>query len=145
MTIIAWDGTTLAADKQVTNCYNAKTVTKIFRIPQGLVGFAGNGYHAQALLRWLTLGAIAEGWPEKMGEDSADMLFITNDREICFYSGDNGPYYTVYEDKFVAMGSGRDYALAAMHLGHDAVTAVEVAIALDTCCGMGVDTLQLEA
>ena len=42
------------------------------------------------------------------------------------------------------MGHGRDFTLAAMHLGHDARTAVEVACALDAFCGCGIDTLTLE-
>lgn len=40
-----------------------------------------------------------------------------------------------------AIGTGRDYARAAMHLGRNAVEAVQVAILFDENCGNGVDTL----
>lgn len=46
MTIIAWDGKTLAADKRGTVAGMAYTVTKIHRLPDGLVAFdtgCGNG------------------------------------------------------------------------------------------------------
>jgi ATP-dependent protease HslVU (ClpYQ) peptidase subunit len=48
------------------------------------------------------------------------------------------------EDPFIAFGAGRDYAMAAMHLGCDAHRAVEVACVFDTGCGMGIDTLELD-
>ncbi len=54
------------------------------------------------------------------------------------------PYPEWNQDRFDAIGSGRDYALAAMYLGHDARRAVEVASALDNGCGNGIDVLTLE-
>ncbi len=53
-------------------------------------------------------------------------------------------YPELHEDKFNALGAGRDYALAAMYLGFDASRAVEVACALDVNCGNGIDVLTLE-
>jgi ATP-dependent protease HslVU (ClpYQ) peptidase subunit len=142
MTVIAWDGKTLAADKQCTNAGHPYTVTKIHRVPGGMVGFTGNGAHAQALLQWFKDGADPAKWPSKTG-DTSGVLFIADSGEARGYSGEDGPHYIVYESPFVAFGAGRDYALAAMHLGHDARKAVEVACALDTSCGMGIDTLEL--
>jgi ATP-dependent protease HslVU (ClpYQ) peptidase subunit len=144
MTIICWDGKTLAADKQSTFSGYGVTVTKIHRVPGGIVGFAGNAGHARALLEWFRQGMIPENWPTKGGEDSAYALFITNAGEVRGYSGDDGPHFELYEDKHIATGAGRDYALAAMYLGCDARKAVEVACALDNCCGKGIDTLELE-
>lgn len=145
MTIIAWDGKTLAADKQCTTVGYATAVTKIFRIEQGLVGIAGSPTHGMALLAWLKAGCDPDTWPASRDpESSADILFITNEGKIFEYSGKGGPYPEPCEDAFIATGSGRDYALAAMHLGHDARRAVEVACALDVFCGKGIDTLELQ-
>lgn len=143
MTCIAWDGHTLAADKQVTSAGVAGTVTKIHRVPGGIVGFSGNEGHATALLEWFRNGRDPEKWPKKGGESSASAMFITEEG-LFTYSGDDGPFPTRREDKFDAWGCGYAYALAAMHLGHDARAAVEVACALDVNCGMGIDTLTLE-
>lgn len=143
MTVIAFDGKTLAADKQCTNAGHPFTATKIHRVPGGLVGFTGNAGHAQALLQWFNDGADPTKWPSKT-DDTAGILFITTGGEVRGYSGDDGPHYLIYESRFVAFGAGRDYALAAMHLGYDARKAVEVACALDVNCGNGIDTLELE-
>ena len=143
MTVIAWDGKTLAADKQSTICDNAARVTKIHRVPGGLVAFSGCGSHAMELLAWFQAGADVVTYPKSRGESGAGALFITNAREIRLYC-DNSPYYETFEQETYARGSGRDYALAAMHMGKTAREAVEVACALDINCGMGIDTLELK-
>jgi ATP-dependent protease HslVU (ClpYQ) peptidase subunit len=68
---------------------------------------------------------------------------VSDDGIVHGYSGDDGPHSMIYEDKFIAWGAGRDYALAAMHLGKNSREAVEVACALDNTCGMGIDILEL--
>lgn len=143
LTVIAFDGKTLAADKQCTAAGHASTVTKIFKVPGGMVGFMGNGGHAAALLNWFRDGRDPDKWPKKDGDDSAGVIFISDDGKLYGYSGDDGPHAIEYEDAFTAWGAGRDYALAAMYLGKNAREAVEVACALDTTCGMGIDTLEL--
>lgn len=145
MTIIAWDGTTLAADKQSTTVGYGATVTKIFRVRNGLLGIAGNGAHGMAIMRWINEGCDPDKWPKPVDEaNSADCLFISNQREIFEFFGSSGAYPVQYEDRYNATGSGRDYALAAMYLGKTAREAVEVACALDVNCGKGIDTLELE-
>lgn len=106
------------------------------------MGFAGSGSHASALLEWFGGGKDPEKWP--VGKDGeCDAIFISKHGEVFGYSGKGGPHQERYENRFVAMGSGRDYALAAMHLGHSAKEAVEVACALDVFCGNGIDVLEL--
>jgi ATP-dependent protease HslVU (ClpYQ) peptidase subunit len=143
MTVLAWDGITFAADKRATNAGYPTTATKIHRVPGGLVGFAGCGAHAAELLEWFKADRPIGKFPKSTEERGAGSMFITNDRKILMYTYDNEHPETI-EDKFYARGSGRDYALAAMYLGHDAHTAVTVACALDTSCGNGIDTLTLE-
>lgn len=144
MTVIAWDGKTLAADKQSTNCGYASTVTKIYRVPGGVVGLAGNAPHAMALLDWFMNGMKPEQWPKPFNDDYASALFVAADGQIHKYAGDCGPFPERIESKSTAIGCGRDYALAAMYLGKSAFEAVQVACALDVSCGQGIDTLTLE-
>lgn len=142
MTVIAWDGKTLAADKQSTSSGYATTVTKVFRVAGGLVGLMGNAGHASALLGWFHDGRDPDKWPKAHGE-SAGALFIDQSGKALGYSGDDGPHSFAIESKFTAFGCGRDYALAAMYLGKSAAEAVQVACALDVNCGCGIDTLEL--
>ena len=142
MTVIAWDGKTLAADKRATNCNLASTVTKVHRLPDGLVAFSGGGAHASELLNWFFGARNPDTYPRRDGDDGAGSLFIKADGTIFVYSATN-PFPERIEDRFCARGSGRDYALAAMHLGCDARKAVEVACEFDVSCGNGIDTLTL--
>ena len=142
MTIIAWDGKTLAADRAATNCGYQRSVTKIFRVPGGIVGFAGDESRVMAFLEWFKTGMYLGMFPDfQKGDDAVGCLFIRNDGTQLAYT--HTPYPAVHTDRFDAIGSGRDYALAAMYLGHDAKRAVEVACALDNGCGNGIDTLTL--
>lgn len=143
MTVIAWDGKTLAADRAATNCGYRRTLTKIFRVPGGMVGFAGDGSRAMALLEWFRNGRDPAAYPAfQRGDEAVGCIFIGEQGENLGYL--YTPYPEVHMDRFDAIGSGRDYALAAMYLGHDARRAVEVASALDNGCGNGIDTLTLE-
>ena len=87
---------------------------------------------------------IKSEFPKAPGEDYASGLFISDCGEVRGYAGNVDGSYIVYEDKFIAFGAGRDYALTAMFLGKSAIEAVQVAIQLDTSCGMGIDTLYSE-
>lgn len=143
MTVIAYDGRRLAADKQNTVHGFSDRVTKIFRVPGGMVGFAGHAVHIARLVEWFKAGRPADAWPAPTSEDKCgDALFIDGDGRIFLYSGES-PIPMVSESPFAAMGSGRDYALAALYLGHSASDAVRVASALDIHCGQGVDVLEL--
>jgi hypothetical protein len=147
MTIICWDGKTLAADKRATCCGYPSTVTKISRALSGeLLAFSGDLDVGRALVEWFNGGADPKSFPDNRtgdGSTRAVLMVVTLAGKIARY--ECLPVALFFEDRFAAMGSGRDYALAAMYLGHDARRAVEVACALDTGCGNGTDTLELQA
>jgi 20S proteasome alpha/beta subunit len=146
MTCVAWDGVTLAADKQATSSGCAMTVTKIVRTEAGeLLAVSGDFDVGQALMAWYQKGAAPEAFPDNRdssGDYRARLLVIDAGPRIRIF--ESTPHPITFEDRCYAMGSGRDYALAAMHLGRSARKAVEVACALDTGCGNGIDTLRLK-
>ncbi len=143
MTVIAWDGTTMAADKQGTASGYAYAVTKIFRIKNCIVGIMGNVSHGMQLLNWFQSGMIPERWPSYTEDKNADALYVRYDGTMWFYTSDCKGYPEQILDSYIALGSGRDYALATMHLGHNAVKAIEVACELDVYCGKGIDAITL--
>lgn len=144
MTVIAWDGRTLAADKRAVLAGNgAGMITKIFRVNGDLCAFSGDVDVGLQMVEWYRAGCIAEQFPQKQSDDNAStLLVITKDRRVLRYERTTAPLY--FEEPFAASGSGRDYALAAMYLGYDARRAVEVACAFDVACGNGIDTLEHE-
>lgn len=143
MTVIAWDGRTLAADKLATFGTTKHTTTKIFRVRDALVGYAGDADSGEEVLAWFRDGADPAKFPAgQRGPDWAGLLVIRRGQPICRY--ERTPYPVMFHDTRFAVGSGREFALAAMHLGCSAKEAVQVAIELDSGCGHGIDTLTLE-
>lgn len=134
MTVIAWDGKTLAADKRETICGIGKTVTKIFKVGNELVTASGGAPHALELIEWFKRGALPSTFPDHKNNERGWLYVVGEDGLVRSY---DGPYPSKYEDKLFACGSGRDYALAAMYLGHTAEEAVAVACHFDINCGNG--------
>lgn len=143
MTVIAWDGKMLAADKRSTHCGLARTVTKITRHDRDtLLALSGDQSVALEMLRWFKDGCSLGNFPAKARDDEATLTVVMRGGAVVMYT--TGPVPAHIEDRQIALGSGRDYALAAMHLGHDARTAVEVACHFEVHCGNGIDTLEFE-
>lgn len=139
MTIIAWDGKTLVADKQSTSIGYASTVTKIFLVPNGVVAFTGDLGRAGLILNWFLNGRCTDKWPKlDNSADGVQSIFATGNKLFVYDESSLGFGFQI-EDKFAAWGHGRDYALAAMHLGKSAIEAVEIACILDLHCGKGID------
>lgn len=144
MTCIAWDGTTLAADKRATIGSLYRTTTKIHRVGSMLVGYSGAGAQVREMLAWARGGFKKSAFPEiqRDSENSIALLVIRPKGLVLVY--EHTPHPIEYEDKQFAIGSGRDFALAAMYLGKSAKDAVFIAAEFDPGCGGGVDTLCFE-
>lgn len=141
MTVIAWDGKTLAADKRATNGTSISSITKIYCVDDFLVGISGGMSLGAHFLAWVKEGRKPDKFPGELKDkdDWVPALVIEPDGKILKY--ERTAYPMVIEDKFHAIGCGRDYAMAAMLLGKSAKEAVKVASQLDSSCGNGVDTL----
>lgn len=144
MTCVAWDGKTLSADKMASDGANHFTVTKIFRHEDLLVGFAGTICLGYAMRQWVINGCKVDEFPAMQAtDDFADMIIVSKQTRgkpiVMVY--EQTPYPYQIEDKFYAIGSGRDFALAAMHLGKTAKEGVAIASIYSRSCGNGIDTL----
>lgn len=143
MTTIAWDGKALAGDKRVTYGALPCETTKIHRIeaPDGplLVGGSGDGATMMEMIEWARGGRDPAKHPEMMKK--SDNCFLVVDREglRLYEKGSSGRQIV---GRF-AVGSGRDFAIMAMHLGHSAKEAVELATIYDIYTGNGVDVVSL--
>ncbi|AZG14938.1 hypothetical protein [Cupriavidus pauculus] len=142
MTVIAWDGETLAADRRVTSGGGiARSVTKIQKHGDVLLGMTGNWDVAAEMREWFKAGAVPADFPAKARDGDATLIVIRRAGIESFHSG---PFPMPIEVAQAAWGSGRDYAEATMYLGGSAVQGVQVASHFQTDCGNGFDTLKLD-
>ncbi len=140
MTVLAWDGKTLAADKRGTTYGLNFTCTKLFRVgPDMLVGVHGELCRGLELVDWVRSGKDPQRHPKQDKDDATYLLIIHRGGRIERIES-NGYGVTVEEKQF-AEGSGRDFAIAGMHLGLNAAEAVALAAKFTSSCGNGVDTL----
>ena len=144
MTVIAFDGKTLAADKRMCQGGGiARTVTKIVRTRSSgeLLAITGGLDVGRELEAWYLMGAKVVDFPANAKDDTAMLIVIKPNGEIWTWAA--GPYPTRIESEKAAFGSGRDFAEAAMYLGESAVDAVAVACVFQSDCGNGIDVLEL--
>lgn len=144
MTVLAWDGATLAADRRSVNGGLISPVTKIFRLKSGeLFGCCGTLSACLQVKHWYEHNQAPDTFPmmQRDKDDWEVCLIIGLDRSIKIY--ERTPFPITIEREFHACGSGRDFAIAAMHLGKTAAQAVEIASLYESGCGDGIDALQL--
>ena len=139
MSVIAWDGQSLATDRQATNCAQRNTASKAIRIPSGeVVAWCGEQDQGLILAKWYEDGADPSKWPEfQKDKEDWSRLVVASESGVKFY--ERHPVAMVEHDAFQAFGSGRDYAMGAMAMGATAAQAVKVASQFNVHCGMGVD------
>lgn len=141
MTVIAWDGQTLAADRMMEMNGGKFPVTKIRRLQDGtLLGTSGDIPRAMQIAEWIERGCVVGGLAAPQGEMYARVLHIKSDGVATLYANNDQPI--IVEQPFMAIGSGQDYANTAMYLGNSARQAVAIASELCATCGMGIDTLE---
>lgn len=148
MSVVVWDGKTLAADRQVSDGAMVRTTTKIRAIKTGkfkgyLIGAVGATATANLLMDWFEAGANPSHFPyeyAKSPELGASLIAITQDKEIWRF--DHLPVPIIMEDEEYATGSGREFAYGAMSMGADAVQACEVACTHSTECGVAIDSIE---
>jgi len=143
MSVIAWDGKMIAADKQATCSGMRFTTTKMRRLPSGeVLAWTGEQDGGELLAIWYANGADITKWPEfQKDKELWVRLIVANVSVVKFY--ERQPIAVVVEDAYMAWGSGRDYAMGAMAFGADAEHAVSIASKFDNGCGCGIDMFLL--
>ncbi len=142
MTVIAWDGKTLAADKLITFGSTRGTVTKLFRYGHELLAICGNASTGREILHWYRDGADPAAYPSvnRDPDKGASLICIRPPGEVWKYESSPHPFRL--EGKFAAFGCADEMALVAMECGKSAREAVEVVCKFNIYCGNGVDTLE---
>lgn len=143
MTVICFDGITLAADKLTTSGNSKGTVTKIFRVGATLVGISGDLSVGMEMVEWFRNGALPEHYPDSNRDpnEGAGLVVVRADHTIWEYTSSPVPFQM--EGPFNAFGCGNESAMVAMACGLDARSAVEMVCQYNIACGNGIDTLSL--
>lgn len=130
----------MAGDQKCTDDDTSFRTRKIRRVGQAIVGAAGNGVAIAKFFRWFESGEQDD--PPKFGKDDELSAMVLTPAGLFVY--DTGCEPEEVLDEFYAVGSGKQAALAAMHLGCDPFKAVEIAARVDTMTATPVDVLALE-
>lgn len=145
MSVIAWDGKAVAADRMAVIADVAIETTKIWKMPDGIViATTGDFSFGLAMIEWWKAGADAKEWPPFQQTDDWARLIIfePGERPYCY---ERQPCKQPIFDRFAAWGCGRDLALGAMAMGANAVKAVEIASQFNIYCGKGVDCYMMHS
>lgn len=141
MTTIAFDGKTLAADRQMGGWIN---VCKIFKLKDGRIAAgAGNNFDAvRCIVAWMNAGSKPADRPDIPSDDAPHILVVSKCAKLTWIMW---PYHEgmPITESFFAIGSGSEYAMGAMAVGASARKAVEVACRLDAHSGKGIDVVRI--
>ena len=140
MTTIAWDGKTLAGDRQSTYGNTPTRTKKVFRHfnPNHgtvLLGFCGLTSEANEFIRWVR-------GERETAPVLKDIGIIAIDEKYHIWVSDQTLNWAKVGFKVWACGLGSDYALGAMLAGKSAKEAIQIAMRLDNLTGLGVDCVR---
>ena len=141
MTVIVWDGITLATDRLASDGVNKWEAEKAWYYSQAGQRIILSGYGTAKdiliLIEWYKAGAILDMFPH----DADAVLIAVDDKGLHRY--ERIPYPMTHGYKLCAFGQGSDLAYGALAMGADARQAVEVANRYSLFCGLGVDEYTL--
>lgn len=143
MTTIVYDSESkvMAGDKQHSSGNMICTTTKVHRIRGCLVGASGSADACVEMVAWFAEGEDAKSFPAIQSSDYADLLVIRQDGTI--HKFQQAPRPVLLLDRWVGIGSGRDFAIAGLACGLGVVDAVKLAARFDQGTGSDVDSLHL--
>lgn len=138
MTTIAYRGGVLASDSRVTigDTILPEQMIKVVKLESGaLFGFAGNLDAGNSLAY-----AVKNGHPTPVMKKTEAILIHPNG-DVFGYEGVR--WCKLGPSPYFALGTGTEFALAAMWMGADAIKAVQCGIAFDKNSGGQVMSVRL--
>lgn len=142
MSIVTYDKTTIAADRQATCSDMRRQTTKLVRGSDPRIVFAWTGTESlgRILMAWYEAGQDPAKWPA--GQATSDWTRMLVARKGFVEEYEQFPSPTIHRG-FAAWGSGRDFAMGALAMGASARHAVVIASRYNIHCGMGVTVKRL--
>lgn len=173
MTIVVWDGHTLASDSLALYGYIKTTEKKIYKTyinfpldeslkpcfethksvkeyvrRQALIGFSGTTVLGLEMLEWAINGFDKDKFPKKAEDPSVPisfLLIVQNylEPKYLVYRFENS-HIPIVPEVPIALGSGKEVAYGALYSGASSQMAVRAAIDLVEGCGGAIKTLTFE-
>lgn len=145
MSTVAWDGKSLAADRNGARGDLVLVAPKLYPlIGGGALATTGDYAAGRLMVEWYQAGADLTKYPPCQATEGYASLIVAKPGGVCEYYSVN-PHSIAVLDPFMAWGSGCDFALGAMARGATAKEAVEVACRFDVWSGGGVESVEVKA
>jgi hypothetical protein len=147
MTTVAVNKNQIAADLQATHNggLKFKIKTKIIPVQQPLVykhpfyvGLCGNVDSFSDIISWF---ADPTAWKKPPSGKGGDFVVLTADKKIFTFA--NPSQWIPVNQPYYAVGSGMNYAMAAMASGKTPYEAVKIAAKFDPNTGMGFEKVNI--
>jgi len=146
MTVVVWDGETLAADRAATDGAAQWETEKIWEsVILGrriLISGAGPVQTILDMRNWYSAGARPNKFPNTQFQPTTWCHFVVVDSSG-LKRWEQGLNPIVHGTNKCAFGEGKDFAYGAMEMGADAVRAVEIANKFSVHCGLGVSHFKI--
>ena len=114
--------------------------SKLRRHDDWIVGGCGGTAKLREIHEWIDNGMDPLTLPAFQRDPATSVEMMLASKAGLYYLDDSHALIHI-EQPFFSCGSGRDFAMAAMHMGATAQEAVEIACIYSSACGMGVDTM----
>ena len=135
MTTIAARAGVMAADSRETDQHEALEFSfvvsdrarKLYRLPDGSIFGGADGSES--------IHRLLESLKKKLScpkIENVSGLLLNRDKSIRLYEGN---VWLKVKEPYYAIGTGASFAMAAMHAGADAITAVKIAARMDPFSG----------
>ncbi len=151
MTIIVYDGKTLATDKMAIDQDIKQSTNKAWyaqhpQLGKVIISGAGELNKIQDMMSWYLKGAEPDKFPKsQMSTPFCQFIVITkrNGYASNLLRWEQHPAPIKMGESIYAIGQGSHFAYGAMAMGASAEQAVQVANRFSIFCGLGVDTYTL--
>lgn len=144
MTVIAWDGDILAADRMWSTYNMSYGQSKLHKINNEFIFQAGNKSCGYEFLEWYKNGADPNKWSDERFKDSSSILIILKRDGLYMLIG-NPVLVPFKTNNFFAWGYGSEFACGVLACGKSAIDAVKLTSKHVDHCGYGYNAVSLSA
>jgi len=138
MTVIVWDGTTLAVDRAGSDSYTKWEQEKSWIVGESVIAGTGRLDTVLRMRRWFTEGGRDGEYPELQKDaDTWGDFIIVDINGLRRYERTCTPIEHGFNK--CAFGSGKEFAYGVLAMGGTAHQAVQVANKYSQSCGIGID------